>query len=59
LSSVLTLRHLVRALPPGVLNVVTGADEILCPVEVGYPRIKHVCFTGSVGGGPPGRWPSC
>jgi len=21
------LRHLVRALPPGVLNVVTGADE--------------------------------
>ena len=25
LSSVRTLRHLVRALPPGVLNVVTGA----------------------------------
>ena len=51
LSSVLTLRHLVRALPPGVLNVVTGADEILGPVVVGDPRIKHVCFTGSVGGG--------
>jgi acyl-CoA reductase-like NAD-dependent aldehyde dehydrogenase len=51
LSSVLTLRHLVRALPPGVLNVVTGADEILGPVVVGDPRIKHVCFTGSVAGG--------
>ena len=51
LSSALTLRHLVRALPPGVLNVVTGADETLGPVVVGDPRVKHVCFTGSVGGG--------
>lgn len=50
LSSVRTLRHLVRALPPGVLNVVTGADEVVGPVVVGDPRIKHVCFTGSVGG---------
>jgi acyl-CoA reductase-like NAD-dependent aldehyde dehydrogenase len=51
LSSVLTLRHLVRKLPPGVLNVVTGSDEVLGPVVVGDPRIRHVCFTGSVGGG--------
>src|ERR1700742_4412400 len=51
LSSVLTLRPLVRSLPPGVLNVVTGADEIIAPVVVGDPRIRHVCFTGSVGGG--------
>jgi acyl-CoA reductase-like NAD-dependent aldehyde dehydrogenase len=51
LSSVLTLRHLVRQLPPGVLNVVTGSDEVLGPVVVGDPRIRHVCFTGSVGGG--------
>jgi acyl-CoA reductase-like NAD-dependent aldehyde dehydrogenase len=51
LSSVLTLRHLVRALPPGVLNVVTGADDVLGPVVVGDPRIRHVVFTGSVGGG--------
>jgi acyl-CoA reductase-like NAD-dependent aldehyde dehydrogenase len=28
LSSVLTLRHLVANLPPGVLNVVTGADDV-------------------------------
>jgi acyl-CoA reductase-like NAD-dependent aldehyde dehydrogenase len=51
LSSVQTLRHLVRALPPGVLNVVTGADEVIGPIVVGDPRIRHVCFTGSVGGG--------
>ena len=51
LSSVQTLRHLVRALPPGVLNVVTGADNVVGPVVVGDPRIRHVCFTGSVGGG--------
>ncbi len=51
LSSVRTLRHLVAALPPGVLNVVTGADEVLGPIVVGDPRVKHVCFTGSVGGG--------
>ena len=51
LSSVRTLRHLVRALPPGVLNVVTGADEILGPIVIGDPRVRHVCFTGSVGGG--------
>jgi acyl-CoA reductase-like NAD-dependent aldehyde dehydrogenase len=51
LSSVLTLRHLVRALPPGVLNVVTGTDEVLGPVVVGDPRVRHVVFTGSVGGG--------
>jgi acyl-CoA reductase-like NAD-dependent aldehyde dehydrogenase len=51
LSSVLTLRHLVRNLPPGVLNVVTGADDVVGPVVVGDPRIRHICFTGSVGGG--------
>jgi acyl-CoA reductase-like NAD-dependent aldehyde dehydrogenase len=51
LSSVQTLRHLVAALPPGVLNVVTGADVVVGPIVVGDPRVKHVCFTGSVGGG--------
>jgi acyl-CoA reductase-like NAD-dependent aldehyde dehydrogenase len=51
LSSVRTLAHLVRKLPPGVLNVVTGADNVIGPVVVGDPRVGHVCFTGSVGGG--------
>jgi acyl-CoA reductase-like NAD-dependent aldehyde dehydrogenase len=34
-----------------VLNVVTGADEVVGPIVVGDPRVRHVCFTGSVGGG--------
>jgi acyl-CoA reductase-like NAD-dependent aldehyde dehydrogenase len=51
MSVVRTLRHLALALPPGVLNVVTGADAVVGPVVVGDPRVKHVCFTGSVGGG--------
>ena len=51
LSSVMTLRHLARGLPPGVLNVITGQDAVVGPIVVGDPRVKHVCFTGSVGGG--------
>ena len=51
LSSVRTLRHVALALPAGVLNVVTGADAVLGPIVIGDPRIRHVCFTGSVGGG--------
>jgi len=51
LSSVMTLRHVAGALPPGVLNVITGADAVVGPVVVGDPRVKHVCFTGSVPGG--------
>jgi acyl-CoA reductase-like NAD-dependent aldehyde dehydrogenase len=51
LSSVRTLQHLMPKLPPGVLNVVTGADEVVGPIVVGDPRVRHVCFTGSVGGG--------
>jgi acyl-CoA reductase-like NAD-dependent aldehyde dehydrogenase len=46
-----TMRHVALALPPGVVNVVTGSDAVLGPVVVGDPRVKHICFTGSVGGG--------
>jgi acyl-CoA reductase-like NAD-dependent aldehyde dehydrogenase len=51
LSMLATLRHLTRALPAGVLNVVSGRDEVLGPVLVGDPRVRHVCFTGSVATG--------
>ncbi len=51
LSSVMTLRHVARRLPPGVLNVITGHDAVVGPIVVGDPRVKHVCFTGSVPGG--------
>ena len=48
LSSVMTLRHVARGLPPGVLNVITGHDAVVGPIVVGDPRVKHICFTGSV-----------
>jgi acyl-CoA reductase-like NAD-dependent aldehyde dehydrogenase len=51
LAMLATLRHLTRALPAGVLNVVSGRDEVLGPVLVGDPRVRHVCFTGSVAAG--------
>jgi acyl-CoA reductase-like NAD-dependent aldehyde dehydrogenase len=51
LSVVTTLRHVALALPPGVLNVITGADAVVGPVVVGDPRVRHVCFTGSVPAG--------
>jgi acyl-CoA reductase-like NAD-dependent aldehyde dehydrogenase len=51
LSSVLTLRHVAKLLPPGVLNVVTGHDAVVGPIVVGDPRVKHVAFTGSTAGG--------
>jgi acyl-CoA reductase-like NAD-dependent aldehyde dehydrogenase len=51
LSSVMTLRHVAKLLPPGVLNVVTGHDAVLGPVVIGDPRVKHVAFTGSTAGG--------
>ena len=31
--------------------MVTGADSVVGPIVVGDPRVKHICFTGSVGGG--------
>jgi acyl-CoA reductase-like NAD-dependent aldehyde dehydrogenase len=38
-------------LPPGVLNVVTGADAEIGAALIQDDRVKKVCFTGSVGGG--------
>ncbi|MFC6087319.1 aldehyde dehydrogenase family protein [Sphaerisporangium aureirubrum] len=51
LATVRTVEQVARALPPGVLNVVTGRDA-----EIGGPliqdeRVRKVCFTGSVAGG--------
>jgi acyl-CoA reductase-like NAD-dependent aldehyde dehydrogenase len=51
LSCVATLRRVAQALPAGVLNVVTGQDAVVGPVVVGDPRVRHVCFTGSVAAG--------
>src|SRR6476469_7075989 len=46
-----TVALVASALPPGVLNVVTGADAEIGEVLVADPRARKVCFTGSVGGG--------
>jgi acyl-CoA reductase-like NAD-dependent aldehyde dehydrogenase len=51
LATARTVAMVARSLPPGVLNVVTGADAEIGDVLVADPRVRKVCFTGSVGGG--------
>jgi acyl-CoA reductase-like NAD-dependent aldehyde dehydrogenase len=51
LSFVRTVEHIATQLPPGVLNVVSGADAVLGPVLIQDPRVSKVGFTGSVGAG--------
>jgi acyl-CoA reductase-like NAD-dependent aldehyde dehydrogenase len=51
LATVRTVQLVAQNLPPGVLNVVTGADAEIGPVLVSDERVKKVCFTGSVAGG--------
>jgi acyl-CoA reductase-like NAD-dependent aldehyde dehydrogenase len=46
-----TVQAVARALPPGVLNVVTGADAEIGPALIQDERVKKVCFTGSTAGG--------
>lgn len=50
LAMVETLRVMAEALPPGVLNVVTGANDAVRPLLTD-PRVAHVVFTGSTAGG--------
>ncbi|WP_169989041.1 aldehyde dehydrogenase family protein [Microbispora sp. H10836] len=50
LSVVRTVRAVAEQLPPGVLNVVTGTNEAVEPLLTD-PRVQHVVFTGSTGGG--------
>jgi acyl-CoA reductase-like NAD-dependent aldehyde dehydrogenase len=51
LATVRTAQLVAQNLPPGVLNVVTGADAEIGSVLVSDARVKKVCFTGSVAGG--------
>jgi acyl-CoA reductase-like NAD-dependent aldehyde dehydrogenase len=51
LAFVKTLELVAAALPAGVLNVVSGRDEVLGPVLVQDPMVSKVAFTGSVRGG--------
>jgi acyl-CoA reductase-like NAD-dependent aldehyde dehydrogenase len=51
LATVRTVALVARSLPPGVLNVVTGADAEIGAALIQDDRVKKVCFTGSPGGG--------
>ncbi|MEV5411306.1 aldehyde dehydrogenase family protein [Thermopolyspora sp. NPDC052614] len=51
LALVRTVEQVAQALPPGVLNVVTGADAEIGPALIQDERVRKVCFTGSPAGG--------
>jgi acyl-CoA reductase-like NAD-dependent aldehyde dehydrogenase len=51
LAFVRTLERVAAALPAGVLNVVSGRDDVLGPVLIQDPRVSKVAFTGSVRAG--------
>jgi acyl-CoA reductase-like NAD-dependent aldehyde dehydrogenase len=51
LATVRTVQQVAELLPPGVLNVITGADGEIGPALIQDDRVKRVAFTGSVGGG--------
>jgi acyl-CoA reductase-like NAD-dependent aldehyde dehydrogenase len=51
LAFVKTFERIAGALPPGVLNVISGRDEEIGPVLIQDPLVRQVTFTGSVGGG--------
>ncbi len=51
LATVRTVAQVAALLPPGVLNVVTGADAQIGSALVADDRVRKVCFTGSPGGG--------
>ena len=50
LATARVVQRIAEKLPPGVLNVVTGADENMVGL-IQNTDIAKVCFTGSVGGG--------
>jgi acyl-CoA reductase-like NAD-dependent aldehyde dehydrogenase len=51
LATARTVALVAGSLPPGVLNVVTGEDAEIGETLIADPRVRKVCFTGSVGGG--------
>jgi acyl-CoA reductase-like NAD-dependent aldehyde dehydrogenase len=51
LATARVIRRVAEALPPGVLNVVTGEDAEIGEALIGNEDVAKVCFTGSPGGG--------
>jgi acyl-CoA reductase-like NAD-dependent aldehyde dehydrogenase len=50
LATTRIVQRIAEQLPPGVLNVITGADANMSAL-VRNPDVAKVCFTGSVNGG--------
>src|ERR1700684_1156163 len=50
LATTRIVERIAKQLPPGVLNVVTGADANMSAL-IRNPDVAKVCFTGSVNGG--------
>lgn len=50
LATARIVQRIAEQLPPGVLNVITGADANMSAL-VRNPDVAKVCFTGSVNGG--------
>jgi acyl-CoA reductase-like NAD-dependent aldehyde dehydrogenase len=51
LATTRVVQRIAAALPPGVLNVVTGRDDEIGEALVRNHDVAKVCFTGSPGGG--------
>lgn len=50
LATMTVVRRMAEHLPPGVLNVVSGANDAVAPL-IANPDVARVVFTGSTGGG--------
>jgi acyl-CoA reductase-like NAD-dependent aldehyde dehydrogenase len=50
LSTMIVVQRMAEQLPPGVLNVVSGANDAVAPL-IANPDVGRVVFTGSVRGG--------
>lgn len=48
MAPMLTLQMIAKMLPPGVLNIVTGASRDIGDTLTGHPLVRKVNFTGSV-----------
>jgi acyl-CoA reductase-like NAD-dependent aldehyde dehydrogenase len=51
LATVRAVERIADALPPGVLNIITGEDQVIGTPLIQNEAVAKVCFTGSVGGG--------
>jgi acyl-CoA reductase-like NAD-dependent aldehyde dehydrogenase len=51
LATVRAVERIAAGLPPGVLSIITGEDQVIGPPLIQNEAVAKVCFTGSVAGG--------